>query len=60
MLRSVTGDAAFFKIMKKYAQDYAYSNVSTDDFQAVCEEVHGAGLDWFFTHQKKGLGGEKE
>lgn len=49
MLRFVTGDDNFFKIMKKYAHDYAYSNVSTDDFQAVCQEIHGADLDWFFS-----------
>lgn len=49
MLRFVTGEENYFKIMKTYAQEYAYSNVSTHDFQIVCEEVYGTDLDWFFS-----------
>jgi aminopeptidase N len=48
MLRFVVGDEAFWKILKKYAQDYAYSTVTTDDFRQVCEEIYGADLGWFF------------
>jgi aminopeptidase N len=48
MLRFVVGDNAFWKILKKYAQDFAYSNVATDDFWNVCEQVYGEDLGWFF------------
>lgn len=50
MLRGVTGDEAFFNIMKKYALDenYAYRSAFTEDFQAVAESVHGESLDYFF------------
>jgi len=48
MLRFVVGDDSFFKILKKYAQDYAYSTASTEDFETVCEQVYGSDLGWFF------------
>jgi len=48
MLRFVVGDDEFWKILKKYAQDYAYSNATTDNFRDVCEQVYGADLEWFF------------
>ena len=48
MLRFVVGDDNFWKILKEYAQIYAYSNASTEDFQAVCEQIFGADLGWFF------------
>lgn len=48
MLRFVVREDAFWKILKKYAKDYAYSNATTEDFRAVCEQVHGADLGWFF------------
>jgi aminopeptidase N len=48
MLRFVVGEDAFWKILKKYASDYAYSCASTEDFRAVCEQVHEGELGWFF------------
>jgi aminopeptidase N len=48
MLRFVVGKENFWKILRKYAKDYAYSNVTTEDFRAVCEHVYGADLGWFF------------
>jgi aminopeptidase N len=48
MLRFVTGDDTFFQILKSYAQNYAYSTVTTEDFKGVCEHFFGEGLDWFF------------
>ncbi len=48
MLRSVVGDDNFWKILKKYAQDFAYATVATQDFQKVCEEESTQSLDWFF------------
>jgi aminopeptidase N len=48
MLRFVVGESNFWKILKTYAQRFAYDTVTTDDFKAVCEEFHGADLGWFF------------
>lgn len=48
MLRSVVGEENFWKILRKYAKDYAYANATTDDFRAVCEYLYGADLGWFF------------
>ena len=48
MLRSVVGEEKFWKILRKYATDYAYANATTDDFRVVCEYIHGADLGWFF------------
>jgi aminopeptidase N len=48
MLRFVVGDDNFFNILKRYAQDFAYSNATTEDFRSVCEVVYGADLGWFF------------
>ncbi len=48
MLRHVVGDEDFWTIMQSYAQQYAYGHAGTEDFQAVCEDVHGTNLDWFF------------
>ncbi len=48
MLRFVVGDDNFWKILKKYAEDYAYSTATTEDFKDLCEQVSGADLDWFF------------
>lgn len=48
MLRYIVGEEDFWKILKKYAQDFAYDVVTTQDFQDVCEEVSEQPLDWFF------------
>lgn len=48
MLRFVVGENNFWQILREYAQLYAYSNASTEDFQAVCEHVYGGELGWFF------------
>ncbi len=48
MLRHVVGDATFAEILPTYARAFAYSNASTEDFQAVCESVSGMDLGWFF------------
>ncbi|UCC41231.1 MAG: M1 family metallopeptidase [Candidatus Aminicenantes bacterium] len=49
MLRFVVGENNFWEILNEYAQLYAYSNASTEDFQAVCEQIYGAELGWFFS-----------
>ncbi|MFP4082703.1 MAG: M1 family metallopeptidase [Candidatus Aminicenantes bacterium] len=48
MLRFVVGEDNFWKILKKYARDYAYSTAATGDFRKVCEQVYGGDLGWFF------------
>jgi len=50
MLRFILGDELFFLVIKEYAADvrFRYKNVSTEDFQEVCERVSGEDLDYFF------------
>ncbi len=48
MLRFIIGDQNFWKILKKYARDYAYTTAITEDFKDLSEQVYGADLDWFF------------
>jgi aminopeptidase N len=48
MLRHVLGDQMFFDALRQYGARYSFSNASTADFQAICEGVFGASLDWFF------------
>ena len=48
MLRHIVGDSIFFQILRRYGEEYAYSNATTYDFQRVCEEVSGKDLNWFF------------
>jgi len=56
MLRFVVGDTNFDAILRRYAQDFAYANVDTSDFQNVCEEVYGGSLEWFFSQWIYGSG----
>jgi len=50
MLRGIVGDSVFFKIMKSYATDpsLSYGVATTEDFQAVAENVSGENLYYFF------------
>ncbi len=48
MLRGIVGDADFFTILRTYGNEFAYSNATTADFQAVCETVSGQDLSYFF------------
>ena len=49
ILRGIVGDDIFFKILQTYtASKNAYSNVTTEDFQAIAEQVYGQKLDYFF------------
>jgi aminopeptidase N len=47
-LRQQVGDAAFFNILKTYAERYKYGNASTNDFIALSEEVSGQKLEELF------------
>jgi aminopeptidase N len=48
MLRNVVGDDEFKEIIRKYANEYAYSNSYISDFIKICEDIHGEDLSWFF------------
>ncbi|RPI73171.1 MAG: T9SS C-terminal target domain-containing protein [Ignavibacteriales bacterium] len=50
MLRGITGDSLFFRILKNYLNDpaLAYGVATTEDFQRVAEEVYGSSLGYFF------------
>jgi aminopeptidase N len=48
MLRKEVGDSSFFKILRKYYQNYRYKNVSTKDFETICESVSKKNLNFFF------------
>ncbi len=56
MLRFVVGEDNFWKILKEYVRLYAYSNASTEDFQAMCEQMYSAELGWFFNQWIFGAG----
>lgn len=48
MLRGVVGDSTFYRILRKYAGEYKFKNATTQQFQAICEEVSGTDLQYFF------------
>lgn len=48
MLRHILGDSTFFKALREYRYRFEYSSATTEDFQAVCEELSGSDLDYFF------------
>lgn len=50
MLRGVLGDEVFFDCIYEYAtkEDFEYGWANTEDFQAVCEEISGEDLEYFF------------
>ena len=48
MLRKEVGDFYFFKILRRYYNDYKYKNASTNDFKTICESVSKKNLDFFF------------
>jgi aminopeptidase N len=47
-LRQKVGDFAFFQIMRRWAAENRYGNVTTPQFIALSEEVSGVELDHFF------------
>ncbi len=58
MLRHVLGDSVFFQAMKAYAlsPSLRYSTASTEDFRAVCEQISGRDLGYFFNEWVLGQG----
>jgi aminopeptidase N len=47
-LREKIGDDAFFQIMRRWATEHRYGNVTTPQFVALAEQVSGMQLDHFF------------
>jgi aminopeptidase N len=47
-LREKIGDGAFFQIMRRWAAEHRYGNVTTPQFIALAEQVSGMQLDHFF------------
>ncbi len=48
MLRYVMGDAAFWKGIAAYYEEFQLGNALTSDLQRVMERVSGQDLGWFF------------
>lgn len=48
MLRYVLGDALFKTSLREYVRQFSLQHVSEKDLQAVCEQVSGQDLNWFF------------
>jgi len=48
MLRGVTGDSVFFRILKTYYEKFKYSSADTEDFIKVCNDVSSTDLRYFF------------
>jgi len=48
MLRGITGDSVFFKILSTYYERYKFKNANTQQFKSVCEEISGTDLTYFF------------
>jgi aminopeptidase N len=58
-MRGEIGDTAFFKVLKAWAAENQYGNVSTADLQATAERVSGYDLSdlfttWLYTPRKPG------
>ncbi len=50
MLRGIVGDEVFFNILKTYiASKHAYNSATTEDFQAIVEQVTNQKFDYFFS-----------
>jgi aminopeptidase N len=56
MLRNKMGDESFFRGLRAYLDEFAYSAASTDDFKKVMELAHGESLDRFFKDWVYGQG----
>jgi hypothetical protein len=48
MLRHLLGTNTFQAIVREYADRFRFGNARTADLIAVCEEVSGRELSWFF------------
>lgn len=56
MLRREMGDSLFFVALRKYFDEFKYSNASTKDFIDTCEKISGRSLHNFFNQWLNGEG----
>jgi aminopeptidase N len=56
MLRYLVGDEDFFKILRKYLEQFGGSNATTADFQGTAEGNSGIDLQPFFDEWVYGIG----
>ena len=56
MLRQVTGDEKFYKILSDFYRDSRQQLVTTADFKRVAEDVMKQDMDWFFDQWLRGTG----
>jgi tetratricopeptide (TPR) repeat protein len=48
MLRSMIGDANFFKLLKAFPDQYAWKGVSTANFEEMTGQIYGQNVRYFF------------
>jgi hypothetical protein len=48
MLRGVLGDSLFYAALAEYRDRMAYRSATSEEFQAIVEDVAERDLDWFF------------
>lgn len=48
MLKYVVGDSVFEAIMRTYVERWRFKHPNEQRFRAVCEEISGQDLGWFF------------
>ncbi|MGB5105427.1 MAG: M1 family aminopeptidase [Candidatus Zixiibacteriota bacterium] len=49
MLRFNLGDEMFFRVIRAYGESrHKYNSATTSDFQALCEDISGRDLQYFF------------
>ena len=47
-LRAAVGDETFFKLLRTWADEHRYGNVTTDQFVTLAERLSGKQLDTLF------------
>jgi len=56
MIRKILGDDNFFRTLKYYLNQQAFSNVESHNFKDAIEQVTGENLEWFFDDWVYGAG----
>ena len=49
-LRYIIGDEVFFKVMKRYFNEWKFKHPQPNDFMRIAEKESGMELDWFYHH----------
>jgi aminopeptidase N len=48
LLRYILGDDTFFRTLRTFLHEHAFTPVDTHDFMKTVKEVSGKNMDWFF------------